>query len=487
MKTLETIVKEALSGLGLGREQPVIVAFSGGLDSTVLLDVLVKIRGGENLRAVYVCHNLRPKEELEREMSLIKDVCRTKRVRLTLVQIREGAIVGYAKRAKCGIEAAARHFRYRALIRTARRWGISTIVTAHHADDQVETFLMRLLRGGRLSSLAGITASRILVNGSKLRVLRPLLQIERQALRDYAERHGLRWSEDSTNDDTVFLRNRVRRMLIPQLDDQFPSWKRAVMGYASQIGEAEASLRSVAKNRMMAMRSECRGEPALDLDLFKREPAAVRQRILRLFLNDLGIGHHVGHHALRCLDAAMSSGALKTEAGGYEFDLSEGLLRCKGRARFSSAPRARNASFLLDSYKEDQYFLKVQVPGEYECGDFRFIVARAGGGDAYPENAGIVLPIAFPFIVRNRKEGDALHTEAGLKKIDVLFQEAKVPAHARHMVPVLEDKHGIAAILLNAGAGGQNLTALYRKPSLGEDLEIVYIFLSMKGDHTINV
>ncbi len=487
MKTLETVVKEALFRLGLDREQPVIVAFSGGLDSTVLLDLVVRIRGSENLRAVYVCHNLRPKEELEREVSLIKEACRTKRVRLTLVQIREGAIAGYAKRAKCGIEAAARHFRYCALIRTARRWGISTILTAHHADDQVETFLMRLLRGGMLSSLAGITPSRILVNGSNLRVLRPLLQIERRALRDYAEEQGLRWSEDSTNDDTVFLRNRVRHMLIPHLDGQFPSWKRAVMGYASQIGEAEASLRSVAKGCMVAIQRECRGEPALDLDLFKREPAAVRQRILRLFLHDLGIGHRFGHHALRGLDAAISSGALKTEAGGYEFDLSEGLLRCKGRARFSSAPQARNASFLLDSYKEDQYFLKVQAPGEYECGDFRFIVARARGSDGIPENAGIALSLVFPFIVRSRKEGDALHTEAGLKRIDALLQEARVPAHARYMVPVLEDKYGIAAVLLHAGAKGQNLAALCRKPSLGEDCEIVYIFLSMKGDYTINV
>ncbi len=487
MKTLGTVVKEALCSLGLDLEQPVILAFSGGLDSTVLLDVLVSIMGNENLRAVYVCHNLRPKEELEREMSLIKEVCRTKRVRLTLVHVREGAIARYAQRAKCGIEAAARRFRYYALIRTARRWDISTIITAHHADDHIETFLMRLMRGGSLSSLAGISASRALDNGSKLRVLRPLLQIERRALRDYAEKQGLRWSEDSTNDKTTFLRNRVRRMLVPYLDGQFPSWKRAVMNYASQIADAEASLRSVAQECMVAMQREHRGKPALDLDLFKRESAAVRRRILRLFLHGLGIGHHFGHHALQSLDAAIASGALKAEAGRYEFDLSEGLLRCRGKARFSSAPRARNASFLLDSYKEDQYFLKVQDPGEYECGDFRFIVARARVGDKSPENAGIALPLALPFIVRNRKEGDALYTEAGIKRIDTLLKEAKVPANARHMVPVVEDKYGIAAVFLHADAEGQNLAALYRKPLLGEDSEIVYIFLLMKGDHTINV
>jgi len=197
-----------------------------------------------------------------------------------------------------------------------------------------------------------------------------------------------------------------------------------------------------------------------------------------LFLRGLGIRHHFGHYALQSLDAAIISGALKAEAAKYEFDLSEGLLRCKGKTQFSSAPRARNASFLLDSYKEDQYFLKVQAPGEYACGDFRFIVARRGqGGDVISEHDGIELSLAFPFIVRNRKEGDRLHTEEGIKKIDALLKEAEVPVSARHSVPVFEDRHGIAAVFLPAGVGGRRAGVLYRKPSLCEDGEIVYIFI----------
>ncbi len=72
MKSLESVVKKALLSLDSDREQPVALAFSGGLDSTVLLDILQRVVGNEKLRAVYVCHNLRPKEELEREISLIK-------------------------------------------------------------------------------------------------------------------------------------------------------------------------------------------------------------------------------------------------------------------------------------------------------------------------------------------------------------------------------------------------------------------------------
>jgi tRNA(Ile)-lysidine synthetase-like protein len=496
MKSLESIVKKALLSLDSDREQPVALAFSGGLDSTVLLDILQRVVGNEKLRAVYVCHNLRPKEELEREISLIKNTCRARSVRLTLVHIREGAIAGYAKKAGCGIEAAARHFRYHALVRTARRWGISTIITAHHADDHLETFLMRLVRGGSLGSLAGISASRTLDKNSGVRVLRPLLQIERRELHDYAEKKGLVWSEDSTNEETVFLRNRVRHLLIPHLDSQFPSWRQSVIGYASQIGNAEVFLRACANERMQALQRESRGGPALALELFRKEPAVVRQAILELFLQSLAIGHHVGHHALRNLDGAIAGGALKAEAGGYEFDLSEGLIRLRGRAHFSSAPRARSASFLLDSYREDQYFLKVQAPGEYGCGAFRLAVSRdshtiSGFGtiakDESEKNASIRIPLSFPFVFRNKREGDVIHTEAGIKGIDAIIKEAKIPARLRHLVPLLEDRYGIAAVLLSMCAEGQTPAALCRKPSLGEKGEIVYIFLLMKGDHIINV
>jgi len=120
----------------------------------------------------------------------------------------------------------------------------------------------------------------------------------------------------------------------------------------------------------------------------------------------------------------------------------------------------------------------VQTPGEYACGDFRFIVARRGqGGDVISEHVGIELCLAFPFIIRNRKEGDRLHTEEGIKKIDALLKEAEVPVSARHSVPVFEDRHGIAAVFLPAGVGGRRAGVLYRKPSLCEDGEIVYIFI----------
>jgi tRNA(Ile)-lysidine synthetase-like protein len=498
MKNLEIVVKKKLFSLDFDREKPVALAFSGGLDSTVLLNILLQIVDNKKLRAIYVCHNLRPKEELAKEILLIKKTCQIMRVRLTLVYIREGAIAEYAKQARCGIEAAARRFRYHALARTAQRWNISTIITAHHADDQIETFLMRLLRGGNLGALAGISPSRAIDKTSGVRVVRPLLQIERRELYNYAEKKGLEWSEDSTNEETIFLRNKIRHSLIPYLDSEFPSWKCSVIGYAPQIRNTQAFLHTCAEKHMHAMQKEYRGRPVLDLNLFKKREAVIRLEILKNFLQNFIYKHHIGYHALQNLDRAISDGALKAEAGGYEFDLTGGVLQFKGRARFSSAPSTRGISFLLDSYREDQYFLKVQAPGKYECGAFKLVVAYDSSNTNIPGLAHIVIdesekmasvkiPISFPFVFRNKKEGDIIYTEAGIKGIDAIIKKSKIPEGTRHLVPLLEDKYGIAAVLISTFVKGSTLNAVCRNPSLGENGEIVYILLLMKGDHIINV
>jgi len=138
-----------------------LAILSGGLDSSVLLYILVRIFDHDNIRAIHVCHNIRSKEELERERIFLQKTCKAYSIPITIVNIRQGAISEYAHRKNCGIEAAARHYRYHALVRTAQRFGISTIVTAHQADDQAETFLLRLVRGGRLETLGGISASRL--------------------------------------------------------------------------------------------------------------------------------------------------------------------------------------------------------------------------------------------------------------------------------------------------------------------------------------
>lgn len=498
MRNLERIVQRSLDTLEPRLEGNVAIAFSGGLDSTAMLNIFARILPHKRLRAIYVCHNLRPKDELEKEMALIQTACQSLHINLTIARIRKGAIEAYAKKTKCGIEAAARHYRYRALVRNARRWKIDTIVTAHHADDQLETFLMRLIRGGSLHSLAGIAPSRIIDKKMGIRLVRPLLNIERRELHEYALNNNLSWSEDSTNEATIFLRNRVRHLLIPYLSENFPSWRQSFSEYQSQIQDMQAVAWTYAQKRLRAMQKRYDGKPVLDLKLFVHETRAVRLNILRLFLSQCANERPIGYHALCDLDAAISrGGALKTEAGGLEFDFSDGMLHFKGPAPFSSAPASRCASFLLDLYREEQYFLKVATSGVYQCGVFHLVVTYDGDeiakimnskSDASDVRTLIKIPLSFPFVFRNKREGDTIVMETETKTVNDVLTKAKIPEEKRHEPPLLEDRRGIGAIVLSGFTKETSSNVIYRKPLLGEASKIVYILLSMmKGDRRINV
>jgi len=198
-------VEAALRGpCGVDRGDTLLVALSGGLDSTALLDVLVRLRDRLDLsvRSATVDHGLRPGSRAEAQAA--GAVCDAVGVgwRRLRVSIPEQAV------RREGPEAAARGIRLRALEDEADRIGADAIALAHHRDDQAETVLMRALVGAGTRGLAGIRPR----SGRRIR---PLLGIRRADLERYARRRGLRWSADPSNGDRRYLRNRIRGSVLP--------------------------------------------------------------------------------------------------------------------------------------------------------------------------------------------------------------------------------------------------------------------------------
>ncbi len=487
---LELRMRRILLALGIKPETPLALAFSGGLDSVVLLNLLVRC-GLRNIRAVHVCHNIRPADELAREKVLIKETCMKMHVNLTIVNVKEGAIDQYASKARCGIEAAARHFRYRALVRSAQRFGIRTVVTAHHADDQVETFLLGMVRGGSLRALSGIEPVRMLSASHGIYIVRPLLSFERVELLQYAMRKGIVWSEDSTNADTAFMRNKIRHVLIPLLNAEFPSWKTSVLSYVEQIREEHEFVERSAQKILHRLLAQVEGEELLDIELLKKERRLMRLAVIKLYLARLGGGIAASREAVEELDQAISSNKKRIEAGGFEFDLAEGFLKFCGKTRGSSAQAVRAISPLLDSYEKDQYFLMVPAAGTYRCGPYIIQISEYEHGstlhDAPPPTANSLVCAFFPFILRNRRAGDTILGPAGQKAVDTYLKEIKIAARLRHEVPVIEDKDGIAAVIPSAFGNVASARPLLRDPALCQNKKMKYILLSMKGDSTINV
>jgi tRNA(Ile)-lysidine synthase len=198
----------------------------------------------ERLFCLHVDHGLRA-EESKGDAEFVRDFCEKNGIGCRVESIPHGKIEFYAQHKGIGIEAAARHFRRRALFREAARLGDNTLILiAHTKDDLLETALMRVLRGAGPAGLAVMPEKRG-------RILRPVLSFSRSDIINYLSEKKIPWREDSTNTDEVFLRNKVRRRLVPLLDEFFPAWKSGLTGMAATQSLAADYLAGEAKRRIV--------------------------------------------------------------------------------------------------------------------------------------------------------------------------------------------------------------------------------------------
>ncbi|MBV8279775.1 MAG: tRNA lysidine(34) synthetase TilS [Verrucomicrobia bacterium] len=192
------------------KEQCYLVGVSGGVDSRVLLQILLG-SGFTNLVICHLDHRLRGRDS-ERENRLIRRLAT--RLRLPLVQEQ---VQGWPP--KLSLETAARQARQQFFARAAKQFGANHVFLGHHADDQVETFLFNILRGaGSIGKAAMRPETRISADGIDLILVRPLLHVWKQEIRYYAKRHRLKCSEDLTNAENKFTRNRIRNLLVPEIE-----------------------------------------------------------------------------------------------------------------------------------------------------------------------------------------------------------------------------------------------------------------------------
>jgi len=196
-----------------------------------LLTALLALRDSgvidkEALFCLHVEHGIRPAEESRGDAEFVREFCKSNSIECKIENIPPGKAVDLARKKGIGIEAAARFFRHRAFSKEASRLGEKTIILlAHTKDDLLETALMRILRGVGSAGLAAMPVKRG-------RLLRPLLKMTRADVVEYLKTKNISWREDSTNADEKYLRNRIRRSLIPLLNEAFPSWKSGVFNMA---------------------------------------------------------------------------------------------------------------------------------------------------------------------------------------------------------------------------------------------------------------
>jgi len=241
----------------------VVVGFSGGLDSTVLLHAASCLTKSANigLAAVHVHHGLSPNADAWADSCA--QVCRQLDVSLMVQRVDVPLNTGE------GVEAAARRVRHKVLAEHSAQW----ILLAHHADDQAETVLHNLFRGAGVRGTAAMPESRD-------RVLRPLLGLPRDELLAYARARRLVWIEDDSNADRRYTRNFLRHEILPLIASRFSKASEQLAAAADRFGEAASLLDDLASVDL----GGCRPKFPLPLSLFRNLPEPRARNLLRAML-----------------------------------------------------------------------------------------------------------------------------------------------------------------------------------------------------------
>jgi tRNA(Ile)-lysidine synthase len=284
---------------GLAGARLIALAVSGGPDSLALLDCIDRWRrrpGRPNVLVLTVDHRLR--EGSGREARTVAALARKRGMNAEVLTRRGTPLLR-------GVEGAARTARYRLLIAAASAAGASHVLTAHHLDDQAETFLMRLQRG---AGIFGLAAMRREVRAGRLALVRPFLGVPRARLAATAEAAGLTAVDDPMNADRRYLRARVR-LLMPSI--AAAGWDAArLAAFAKRMGEAAACVDDAATALLAtAVATDALAMARLDPQLFAAAPADVRLRaVIRLLIAIGGEGYPPRFERLSALAGAINGG-----------------------------------------------------------------------------------------------------------------------------------------------------------------------------------
>ena len=424
----------------------VLLAVSGGADSTALLYAMHALKTENILSADLVCvhinHQLRGADADVDEDFVI---AQARDLKLTIIT-KKLDVRGFARKNKLSIETAARQMRIETLLNIAKAGNCNSIAAAHHKNDNAETILHRLVRGTGFRGLAGIWPTRLFADD--IRFIRPLLSVTRDEIIEYLKKRNLQWRRDHTNADCTYTRNFIRHRLLPALQQDCTG------SLVEQLSTLAASARKFyigvcnCTQKAWPQLTDCSAnELKLNLQMFLTYPVPVKVELVRRSLTAIGCGQRdlTRLHFQRILRLAEQN------VGGRKIELPAGFVvrREYGNLIFVRPEKTSPHDELIKNST------RLQVPGKTKFGRFliqaatlevdgsrieKFKTEKSNCIESFDWDK-----VKLPLMVRSRKAGDrfwplGLETE---KKIGKFLTAAKVPHHLRRKVLVIEDSEKI--------------------------------------------
>lgn len=422
-------VRNTIRKFGLLKKgEKIVLALSGGPDSTALLFVLNALKGEYNLKLhiAYLDHMFRAKVEAKKDYDYILNLANRLKMPFSLGRT---DVPRYSKDKGLSLEEAARELRYEFLSNVTKDVGAKRIALGHTLDDQAETVLMRLIRGTGLSGLRGIPPKRKL-DGQY--IIRPLIEVWRKDIDAYLRSLKIKPREDVTNLMPAFLRNRIRHELIPYLEKFNPNIKEVLARNAQNLSYDYEALASATDAGFKKCSKRKAGAVEIKLRILNKKPIGLRRQILRKAIEE-------SKGNLRRIDYAH------IEKIEDLIDSKKGSLDLPDKIRAKISKGSIIFYKLKDELPQLSIYRELSIPGKTIVpeSNLLFEAKFVSGKIKYEKSKRTEYfdydKLKYPLYVRTWQKGDRFKPlgMTAEKKLQDFFVDEKVPKEKRDSIPLV--------------------------------------------------
>jgi len=465
----------------ISKNDKVIVALSGGPDSMCLLDILNKLKNEYDLslHCLYLNHMIR--EDAIKDEELVRDFCDRMGVSISIYK---KDIPKMSQKLGLSLEECGRIVRYKVLKREMKLKGFSKIATAHHLDDNIETFLMRQFKGTSLGGLKVIKPK----NGH---IIRPLIGCTKGEILSYIQLRGIPFVIDKTNYETTYERNYIRNVILPEVEKKFPSYRRHLGNLIEDIWQLESVVEKLAKNLTNKALVELSSHKVIvDIDKLVKvgNEFLIKESIKNLFkffnytptrkqisIVYEGIKCRRGNKELlktsrlkvvreydrllihKLLDASLIQPVrlveikgikIKIRVGDVKIDVRENNMRKVGKLRQKFLNTLLRALMrVIKPHKRGTEFITKILLGENFSLLDEDILREVLKYESLKNRYYIDLTNIGSIEVRNKREGDFMYVKGGRKKIKDIMIDEKIPLTRREGAIVFDIGNGEICLL----------------------------------------
>lgn len=420
----------------------IIVAVSGGPDSVALLHILHQLtRDNEmslNLVCAHVNHGFRGLES-DKEAVFVAEIAAKLDIPFELGSF---DVPAYMKETGKGTQLAAREKRYEFLHSVAQKYGAKSIALAHHADDQAETVMMRLLRGSGPTGLAGMKITR---HERNVELIRPLLRIYKTELVRACQSANIPYVTDSSNLLNKYDRNAVRLDVLPFLGQYNGQLVASLNRLAEVIGDEDDYMQQEVVHLYANLVSQVDGGLAFKVPQFVSLHAALQRRLIKLILDYLPFNMEESDFVKI---EAIRKGTVQDRPTTWSLDLGGGLCCLREYDIIRFVPNEADSDLSGYSYSVDPFCTELPIPWaghrlQFMQSEAEHIVKQSNkvGKDVAVFDADQLI---YPLTVRSRLPGDIMRVMGldGSKKVKDIFIDEKIPPSLRSQIPIVSDAEG---------------------------------------------